>query len=105
MLATNCLLHRILQEATGKMHPCTTVSSEGLHSLDVVWSKSMFLENFPNRYLQQLQFFARWFRDLLLLFSIWELLENTSISQQALISGRVLTGTAFAHLSVYYIPS
>jgi hypothetical protein len=64
-----------------------------------------FSEQGEHRYLQQLQFFAHWFRDLLLLFSICELLDNTSISQQALISGHVLTGTVFAHLREYYISS
>jgi hypothetical protein len=44
-----------------------------------------------HQYLQQLQFFADWFWDILPLFSIWEHLENSPISQQALGSGHMLT--------------
>jgi hypothetical protein len=52
-----------------------------------------FLRQGENRYLQQIYFFTHWFRDLVPFFSICELLENSPMSQQALISGRMLTGT------------
>jgi hypothetical protein len=44
-----------------------------------------------HRYLQQMQFFAHWFRDLLPLFSLRELIENSPISLHALISGHTMT--------------
>jgi hypothetical protein len=46
-----------------------------------------------HQYLQQLKFFACWFQDLFPLFSINKLLENSPISQQALISGHMLIET------------
>jgi hypothetical protein len=80
-----------------KLLACTIViRNVGLHSLDVTWvgviAHGEFSRQAEHRYLQQLQFFAHWFRELLPLFS----------------GGTFFTHVGwgvFAHLIEYHTPS
>jgi hypothetical protein len=95
MLVTDCVFTTHFARSHGQN--TTLARWSGGCGTDKVIVHGEFSRQGEHRYLQQQQqqqqqFFAHWFQYLLPLFSIPELLEKSPISQQALISGHVLTG-------------
>jgi hypothetical protein len=72
-----CVYNTSCEKPLTKHHPWTMVRrSEGLHLLDVVWVKWLFMGNSSdegNTNTFSVQFFSHWCQDLLPLFSVREL--------------------------------
>jgi hypothetical protein len=86
-----------------RKHICTMVSgSEGLHSLDVVWVKWLFMESSPEKWNTKTSSNCK-FRDSLLLFSARELPKTSPYFSRHWFY-RDVDGEVFAHLSEYYTP-